>query len=304
VGKNPAQQFYWGDWSRDLEEHPLEIEGAWIRICCKLWFSHTRGKVGLTMPQWAKLLGVREDKARVILEYISTFNIGTITNLTLSNGKPNAKPNAIIAVACRRMVRRERELSLARQRAKRFYESHKGSHSNGDSNGHSNGTIQKSNEIQTGPSSVSSVSSGTSKNIYRSKFKEIWKRYPNKIGKVIARERYESSVKSEKDWKDINKALDNYLEHLNLKENAWKKVQDGKTWFALKHWSGWVDYKQPGVKSKKETEADRIERAKARINFLRNEIKPGLTDQEIKDFLLTEKKVKSEQEADELLGRK
>ena len=25
IGKNPAFQFYPGDWARDLEEHPLEI---------------------------------------------------------------------------------------------------------------------------------------------------------------------------------------------------------------------------------------------------------------------------------------
>ena len=52
MGKAPAFQLYVMDWARDLEEHPLEIEGAWIRICCKLHW--TGGELTKSCEQWAR----------------------------------------------------------------------------------------------------------------------------------------------------------------------------------------------------------------------------------------------------------
>lgn len=78
------------------------------------------------------------------------------------------------------------------------------------------------------------------KNIYTSKFAEIWKRYPQKLGKKEAIRHFKASVKKEQDWRDINKALDKYLNH--LKENTWKKPQHGSTWF--NNWRDWLEYEE------------------------------------------------------------
>jgi len=78
MGKNPSFQFYPNDWSRDLEEHSLEIEGAWIRICCKLWWSDTRGSATKSLEHWARVLRTNKRKATKILEYLKEHDIGTI----------------------------------------------------------------------------------------------------------------------------------------------------------------------------------------------------------------------------------
>jgi hypothetical protein len=96
MGKNPAFQFYPSDWSRDLEEHPLDIEGAWIRICCKLWWSENPGNLTKTLPQWAKILRESSKKTDKILKYLSSNSICDLLN-----------QNGDITVISRRMVRDE-----------------------------------------------------------------------------------------------------------------------------------------------------------------------------------------------------
>ncbi len=115
MGKNPAFQFYPSDWSRDLEEHPLEIEGAWIRICCKLWWSETRGKLTRTNEQWAKILRVYPDDAERILNYINSYKIGDVL--------PDSNKN--LTVISRRMLRDEKDRQNNCLRQKRHYQKQK-----------------------------------------------------------------------------------------------------------------------------------------------------------------------------------
>jgi len=112
MGKNPAFQFYPGDWSRDLEEHPLEIEGAWIRICCKLWWSDTKGKLTKTIPQWARILREPEEKTGLILGYIEKEKIGDI--FRDSNGN--------VTIESRRMIKDDRGRELTRLRVQKHRE--------------------------------------------------------------------------------------------------------------------------------------------------------------------------------------
>ncbi|MFH1984802.1 MAG: hypothetical protein ABIL58_23420 [Pseudomonadota bacterium] len=129
MGKNPADQFYWQDWARDLEEHPLEVEGAWIRLCCKLWFSDTRGEASKTLDQWARILRVDTQKAAELIGYIGREKIG---NVSIS-GKPNSctnssdltEPNTRITVVSRRMQREEKERENNRIRQRRHYDKRK-----------------------------------------------------------------------------------------------------------------------------------------------------------------------------------
>ena len=114
MGKNPAFQFYPNDWSRDLEEHPLEIRGAWITICCKLWYSETRGELNRTITQWSKILGVDEDDTKRIINYIEKWSIGNV--VTDGNGS--------ITVMSRRMLRDEKDKELNALRQQKFREKH------------------------------------------------------------------------------------------------------------------------------------------------------------------------------------
>lgn len=145
AGKLPWFPFYPNDWARDLEEHPLEIEGAWIRICTKLWWEVSRGQGKKTLTQWAKILRVPNAKALSILRYIKAEKIGNISmDLT--------KPNSIITVVSRRMEKDEKARS---DNARRQRELYKRRHPNARSTGHLPKTIP--------PLSVSaSVSSSSS----------------------------------------------------------------------------------------------------------------------------------------------
>lgn len=104
MGKAPAFQFYPSDWIRDLDEHPLEIEGAWIRICCKLFYSDTCGKSTKTLTQWSRILRVGEKKSFAIIGYLDKQNIADVIN-----------QNGSITISSRRMVRDEYIRNIRRQ---------------------------------------------------------------------------------------------------------------------------------------------------------------------------------------------
>ena len=69
-------------------------------------------------------------------------------------------------------------------------------------------------------------------------FDEIWSKYPKRLGKKQAEKHFKSSVKTDKDWEDINKALINYCQTDNVKSNS-KYIQNGSTWF--NNWRDWID---------------------------------------------------------------
>jgi len=71
-------------------------------------------------------------------------------------------------------------------------------------------------------------------------FNRVWLRYPNKDGKKKALKSFISSVKSEVDWRRINKALDNYLSCRKVREGY---IKNGSTWF--NNWEDWEDFVNP-----------------------------------------------------------
>jgi hypothetical protein len=96
-------KFYPGDWSRDLEEHPPEIEGYWIRICCKLSWEPDRGQAVKSVEQWARVMRVIDlEEARRVIAYLRDAGIADISGDPWNAGEP-------IAIVSRRMVRDERE---------------------------------------------------------------------------------------------------------------------------------------------------------------------------------------------------
>jgi hypothetical protein len=94
--KAPAFQFYPADWQRDLSEHPLEIEGAWIRICCSLWWSDTPGKSAKPLTNWARVMRVGEKKSLSIITYLLNQNIAEVDI-----------QNTTITISSRRMIKDE-----------------------------------------------------------------------------------------------------------------------------------------------------------------------------------------------------
>ena len=70
MGKNPAFLFYPADWRRDLDDSPLEIEGSWIRIICRLWDQPEKGKATKTLKEWSRILRKTERKTLKILQIL------------------------------------------------------------------------------------------------------------------------------------------------------------------------------------------------------------------------------------------
>lgn len=66
-------------------------------------------------------------------------------------------------------------------------------------------------------------------------FEFIWKQYPKPIGKKQALKHFTASVKSDDDFANIQRALDNYKKSDTVSRGF---VQNGSTWF--NNWQDWI----------------------------------------------------------------
>jgi len=90
--------------------------------------------------------------------------------------------------------------------------------------------------------SSSSSSSSSNIKIYKKYFESFWKKYPKKDGKKMAEKHFLSSVKNEEDFKNINKALNNYLYHIKSNKLSPQFIKNGSTWFF--NWEDWINYER------------------------------------------------------------
>jgi hypothetical protein len=186
MSKAPAFQFYPNDWSRDLEEHPLEIEGAWIRLCCKLWWAEPRGTLTRTLTQWARILRTSEEDANRIIWYIKEQQIGDVQR----NG------NGDVTVISRRMIRDEKLREQNKLRVQRFREKQS---CNDDVTHH---VTQLSHCSSSSSSNTPIVPKGDDDGL----FEIFWKNYPKKIGKQAARKAW-NKIRSPKEVLEKMKAV-------------------------------------------------------------------------------------------------
>lgn len=71
-------------------------------------------------------------------------------------------------------------------------------------------------------------------------FEAIWAQYPRRLNKKAARRHFHASVRTLKDYEDIQKALNNYKASDVVRDGY---VQYGSTWF--NNWRDWIEYKAP-----------------------------------------------------------
>ena len=81
-------------------------------------------------------------------------------------------------------------------------------------------------------------------------FDSVWNLYPKKDGKKESIVHFNATVKTEDDFNDILKALDNYKQEIAGTER--KYIKNGSTWF--NNWRDWVDY-VPEAKNKQKAES-------------------------------------------------
>ena len=115
MGKLPYIEFYPNDWTHDLQEHPLDVQGAWMLILCKLHWSETRGQKTLKLCQWSKVLSVKEDRAADLLCYIKASSLGQVLGHI-------RRHNANITVISRRMIKDDKAREQNKLRQRRYRE--------------------------------------------------------------------------------------------------------------------------------------------------------------------------------------
>ena len=71
-------------------------------------------------------------------------------------------------------------------------------------------------------------------------FDAVWAKYPRKEGKTDAARHFKAQVKTEKDWNDINRALDNFSAKLRKDATEPKFIPHGSTWFNNR-WQDYID---------------------------------------------------------------
>lgn len=72
-------------------------------------------------------------------------------------------------------------------------------------------------------------------------FNKVWERYPKKLGRKEAERHFYASIKNQKDWLDIQNALDNYIADIRKEHTDPQYVQHGSTWF--NNWRDHVAYR-------------------------------------------------------------
>ena len=93
-------------------------------------------------------------------------------------------------------------------------------------------------------SPLSSSSSSSSKVVIKDNvhfdFEEIWKNYPNKVGKKESFKHFKATVKTKYDFDNLKIALKKYIDSDRVQKGF---IQNGNTWF--NNWKDWIDYKEP-----------------------------------------------------------
>lgn len=93
------------------------------------------------------------------------------------------------------------------------------------------------------------------KNNHISKFDIIWDKYPRKLGRREAERHFNSSIKTEQDFKDIGNAIENFLASKVCKGDP-QYIPHGSTWF--NNWRDWVNYVEPITEQMKAQENSEI----------------------------------------------
>lgn len=73
--------------------------------------------------------------------------------------------------------------------------------------------------------------------IYESEFEEIWKKYPKKAGKEMAKKSYIKARREKIEKETIEAGLDRYIECLKAMETEDKYIKNGSTWFNQRCWN-------------------------------------------------------------------
>jgi len=224
MAKLPCIHLYPGDWLRDaVAGCSLAAQGLWLRM---MFIGHDSDRYGYLESNGYAMQA--ESIARRVGCSLPEFE-SLLSELTIA-GVPSRTPDGSV-IFSRRMVKDAR-LREVRSEAGKL--------------GGRPPKYSKQNVV----TKKSKPKAKTKQNIededeIESVFEILWSKYPNKDGKKEALKHFHSSVKNSKDIANVKKAVDNYLQHLEINGTTGKFVKNGSTFF--NNWSDWVDWKEPPV---------------------------------------------------------
>jgi len=94
----------------------------------------------------------------------------------------------------------------------------------------------------------------------RHDFETLWNKYPKKLGKHDAHKHFQSQVKTDEDYSNINKAINNFLIS-DVVAGDQKFIPHGSTWFN-ERWRDWVDIANATGKSQALIDLERMTNGK------------------------------------------
>lgn len=182
MGKNPADQFYWGDWLNDVELQAASASsrGIWINALCRMWYAKSRGEISGNLPSLVKICNCTTPEFEIFWQEAKTLGFCEVSQ----------NSNGILTLQNRRMFKAEKKRKANRLRQQKHYEK----------------KTSKVHSIKTSrPLSSSSPSSSTSKNKDKDKnvYGEFVKMTTNEHVKLLSK--YGSSTTER-----MIEILDNY----------------------------------------------------------------------------------------------
>ena len=117
MGKNPASQFYWGDWLNDVELQSATsaTRGIWANALARMWYSRTKGEIIGTPQKLTQTLNCTLTEIGTFLEEAQTLLFCYVSR----------NDNGEIILRNRRMYREAKDKEFNRLRQERYREKQK-----------------------------------------------------------------------------------------------------------------------------------------------------------------------------------
>lgn len=115
MGKQPAFQFYPGDWRRDTQVQmaTMETRGVWFELLCCMWDAPERGKISGAKEDVSRMIGCSIAVFERALSEIKKLKIADVTNdhndVTIINRRMSREEKVRKSARLRKRSQRQRE---------------------------------------------------------------------------------------------------------------------------------------------------------------------------------------------------
>lgn len=226
----PAMPFYVGDWLKcpEVRSLPPDYRGLWFDLICFMWESPERGVMiksngkPYSDKEIIRMVGLDNQNSEIWLTHL------------IDNGVCSRRNDG--AIYSKRMIKDEKIRQIRRE--------------TGSKGGNPNLLVnhivnQEDNQIIENENENINENKDVIKShikVIKYDFNTVYSIYPKKLGKKEAERHFNNSVKTDKDYENIKKAIKNFLSSKIAKGDP-KFIPHASTWF--NNWQDWIDYEEP-----------------------------------------------------------